>query len=216
MGGVDDDLSKYEGDDDESQLRTDSVSEGSRRKLRREGRKGYYWPVLFIMALIGVLLGWGFSPRGFGGKSTGKLASIIPGSGAEGVASDDVVNESALNDESCDERRALQDNLSNMHGSADKKRGEPQIRRRLHATKSDKGLETMLPKDEQNELALEWWTKMQHKGTKSSQRSRKSKGLLKSKGLKSKGSKRVRISQNLCREATTFIIHQLDVSKSAV
>ena len=181
-------LSMYEGDDDESKLWTGnddelrfrtSVSEGSRRRRRREWAKRYL-PVVIFVALIPTLivlfLVGGFSPR----RPDWKLRE---------QAHDNVASENARNNSSWDERPVLQADsskqadFSDMHGSAVKKGGEPQIRRRMAATRGDKSWKTSLP---ENKL----WS-----GSKSSNKSGKSEGS-KSKGSIKRGNK-VRNSQDV-------------------
>ena len=181
-------LSMYEGNDDESRLWTGndgelqfrtSASEVSRRRRRREWAKRYLPVVIFVAlipTLIGLFPGGGFSPRG-------------PDWKLREQAHDNVASENARKDSNWDERPVLQAELSkqadfsDMHGSAVKKGGEPQIRRRMAATRGDKSWKTSLP---ENKL----WS-----GSKSSNKSGKSEGS-KSKGSIKRGNK-VRNSQDV-------------------
>ena len=143
-------LSMYVGDDDESKLWTDndgelqfrtSVSEGSRRRRRREWKKRYIPVVIFVAlipTLIGLFLGGGFSPRGPDWKLREQLALIVPGTAHANVASENARNNSSWHERPVSQADfSKQADLSNMHGSAVKKGGEPRIRRRMAATRGD-------------------------------------------------------------------------------
>ena len=195
--GDDDDESQLRtGDDDGTKIRTNSVSEGSRRRLGRERQQKGYLTVVNVISIVafGILLfaaffslGWGLDRKLFPDQKV----SMLPGSGVQGTA-----GEKASIDKRCDERRLSQEDLSNMHGSAEKKEGETRTRGRLAATKGDAGRKT-------------YWDR-----SKGSEKSRTG-GLFnrrKLTGLKSEGSRRrikVRISQDVVPSVEKKNHHQL-------